>query len=278
MQNMPLRPLNLDAVEDKDPTQSKQRDLDRPTANEIYEQVSRNGRRELKRPAVALAISGLVGGLTMGLTGLSVSVVAAMLGMDVPGYRFVAMLFYPMGFMAVILGRGQLFTENTLYPVALILAERRHIWATLRLWAIVFPCNVAGALLFAILAARTKALHPDALHMLTQLGSQAAAPGMRMIFWSGVVGGWLIAMVAWMVSGSHSITGSMAVIWALTFVVGMGHFAHCIATSGEILVAVLAHAVTPLGYFRWLLPATLGNISGGVILVTLLEYGQVKLE
>jgi formate/nitrite transporter FocA (FNT family) len=100
----------------------------------------------------------------------------------------------------------------------------------------------------------------------------------RHIFWSGVVGGWIIAMVAWLVSGSHSITGSVAVIWVLTFIVGLGHFAHCVATSGEIMAAVLSHGMTWSGYFRWLLPATAGNIAGGVILVTLLEYGQVKAE
>jgi formate/nitrite transporter FocA (FNT family) len=88
----------------------------------------------------------------------------------------------------------------------------------------------------------------------------------------------MIAMVAWLVSGSHSITGSVAVIWALTFIVGAGHFAHCIATSGEILAAVLSHGVSVAGYGRWLLAATSGNILGGVVLVTLLEYGQVKLD
>ncbi len=171
-----------------------------------------------------------------------------------------------------------MFTENTLYPVALILAERRYWGRTARLWAIVLPSNVAGAFLFAVLAARTKALQPPILHALVVMGTQAASPGMRHVFWSGVVGGWMIAMVAWLVSGSHSITGSVAVIWALTFIVGMGHFAHCIATSGEILAAVLAHGVTVGHYFRWLLAATLGNICGGVVLVTLLEYGQVKLD
>jgi formate-nitrite transporter family protein len=274
---MSLRNVKIEPNPQKDPLQSKQRDLDRPTANEIYEQVSKNARRELQRPAKALAISGIVGGLTMGLTGLSVSVVGALLG-PAPWSQFVAQLFYPMGFMAVILGRGQLFTENTLYPVALILAERRYWGSTARLWSIVFPCNVAGAFLFALLAARTKALQPPMLHALAAMGTQAAMPGLRHVFWSGVVGGWMIAMVAWLVSGSHSITGSVAVIWALTFIVGMGHFAHCIATSGEILVAVLGHGVTVGNYFRWLLAATLGNISGGVVLVTLLEYGQVKLD
>ena len=79
-------------------------------------------------------------------------------------------------------------------------------------------------------------------------------------------------------SGSHSITGSVALIWSLTFIVGLGHFAHCIATSGEILAAVLSHKLAAGDYFRWLLPATLGNIVGGVTLVTLLEYGQSKLR
>jgi formate/nitrite transporter FocA (FNT family) len=111
-----------------------------------------------------------------------------------------------------------------------------------------------------------------------QLGTQAANPAMRHIFWSGVVGGWIIAMVAWLVSGSHSITGSVAVIWALAFIVGAGHFAHCIATSGEVLAAVLSHGVSVSGYFRWLAAAAAGNIVGGVMLVTLLEYGQVKLD
>jgi formate/nitrite transporter FocA (FNT family) len=274
---MPLRNVKVELDPDKDASQSNQRDLDRPTAVEIYEQVSRNARRELLRPARALAISGIVGGLTMGLTGLSVSVVSSLLGGSAMA-QFVALLFYPMGFMAVILGRGQLFTENTLYPVALILAERRHFLATARLWAIVFPSNVAGAFLFALLAARTQALRPEQLHALVQLGSEAASPSLQHIFWSGVVGGWMIAMVAWLVSGSHSITGSVAVIWALAFIVGAGHFAHCIATSGEILAAVLRHAVSTGGYGRWLLAATSGNIVGGVMLVTLLEYGQVKLD
>ena len=256
---------------------STQHDLDRPTAIQIYEQVSRNARHELSRSNSALAISGVVGGLTMGLTGLSVSAVAAQLGSS-PAAQFLAFLLYPMGFMAVILGRGQLFTENTLYPVALILAERRHVLATARLWAIVFSTNIAGAMLFALLCARTKALQPNILAAMTQLGAAAAAPSARHIFWSAVVGGWIIALVAWLVSGSHSITGSVALIWSLTFIVGLGRFAHCIAASGEILAAVLCHQVAVLAYLKWIALAAAGNITGGVLLVTLLEYGQAKLD
>ena len=65
------------------------------------------------------------------------------------------------------------------------------------------------------------------------------------------------------------------VIWSLTFVVGLGGFAHCIAGSGEVLAAVLTHHAGWLAYPRWFLPAVGGNICGGVLMVTVLEYGQV---
>src|SRR3984885_566504 len=250
-----------------------QTDLDRPTADEVYEQVSRNARHELNRSVVGLFISGLAGGITMGLTALSTSIVIAQLGHS-PTAKFVADLLYPIGFIAVILGRAQLFTENTLYPVALMLAERRHGWRTLRLWAIVFPSNVLGAFLFALLAVRTGALRPEFVTAMTHMGVEAAAVTTSHVFWSGVIGGWIIALVAWLVSGSHSITGSVMLIWLLTFVVGLGGFAHCVAASGEIFAAVLRHQLTFLQYWRWLLFAVLGNITGGVLLVTLLEYGQ----
>ena len=273
---MPLRPLR----KTPEPPQSTaaaqtQTDLDRPTADEIYEQVSRNARHELDRSALGLLISGLAGGITMGLTALSTSIVIAILG-PAPWAKVVADLLYPIGFIAVILGRAQLFTENTLYPVALMLAERRHGWKTLRLWAIVFPSNVLGALCFALLAVKTGALRPEFVAAMAHQGLEAANVTATHIFWSGVIGGWIIALVAWLVSGSHSITGSVMLIGLLTFVVGLGGFAHCIATSGEILAAILNHQLVVSRYLAWLAPATFGNICGGVLLVTLLEYGQVK--
>ncbi len=89
------------------------------------------------------------------------------------------------------------------------------------------------------------------------------------------MGGWIIATVAWLVSGSHSITGSVMLIWMLTLVVGLGNFAHCIASSGEVFSAILTGATPWIVFPTWFLPAVAGNICGGVGMVTLLEYGQV---
>jgi formate/nitrite transporter FocA (FNT family) len=251
----------------------QQKNLARPSAEEIYQQVASNARQELKRSSVALAISGFAGGTFMGLSALGTAIALAMLGTS-PGDQMISRAFYPLGFIVVIVGRAQLFTENTLYPVALVLAERRELWNTLRLWAIVLPSNVLGALAFASLVSLTPALNPHFVGALTQLGLEAIANPWPTVFWSGVMGGWIIALAAWLVSGSHSITGSVMIIWMLTFIVGLGNFAHCIATSGEILTAILTHHAAWASYPRWFLPAVMGNICGGVGMVTVLEYGQ----
>jgi formate-nitrite transporter family protein len=246
----------------------------RRSASEILETVARNGREELERSTHALAFSGFAGGFAMGLTGLSVAVVRAALGHD-PASEFIAQLFYPMGFIAVVIGRAQLFTENTLYPVVLVFDNPRWVRDTLRLWSVVFVCNVLGALAFALVAERTAAMNPKAAQELVALGTSAISGNASFFFWSGIIGGWLIALVAWMVSASHFTIGQIAVVWLLTFIVGVGGFSHCIATSGEILSAVVTGNLTAGMYFHWLLFATLGNIVGGVTIVTLLNYGQV---
>jgi formate/nitrite transporter FocA (FNT family) len=255
------------------PVDHPQKNLARPSAEDIYRQVANNARQELKRSNTSLAISGFGGGAFMGLSALGTAIGVALLGTS-PAAHLLACMLYPVGFIVVIIGRAQLFTENTLYPVALVLAEKRELWNTVRLWSIVLPANVAGALGFSLLAACTPALEPRFVDALTTLGLQGLAHPAATIFWSGVIGGWIIALAAWLVSGSHSITGSVMVIWMLTYIVGLGNFAHCIASSCEILVAVLTHHASWAAYGEWLAPAVAGNICGGVGLVTILEYGQ----
>lgn len=256
------------------PVPVAQKNLERPSAQDIYEQVANNARQELGRSTVSLVISGLAGGIFMGLSALGTAIALSLLGTS-NSAQFVAKMFYPLGFIVVILGRSQLFTENTLYPVALVLAEKKHFWQTMRLWAAVLPSNAVGALAFAALACLTNAARPEVVQSLAQLGFDAIHHPPSTIFWSGVMGGWIIATVAWLVSGSHSITGSVMIIWLLAFVVGLGNFAHCIAASGEVFAVILTGRAPWMAFPRWFLPAVAGNICGGVGMVTLLEYGQV---
>jgi formate-nitrite transporter family protein len=250
-----------------------QKNLQRPSAEEIYQQVARNARDELKRRSVSLAVSGFTGGTFMGFSALGVGIVLAMLGSG-SGAFLLSRMLYPLGFIVVMIGRSQLFTENTLYPVALIMAEKKEVWNTARLWAIVLPTNLLGALAFAGLVSLTHAAPDNVVAAIAKLGVEGVQHPLGTVFWSAVVGGWMIATAAWMISGSHSITGSVALIWALTYVVGAGNFAHCIASSCEILTAVLTRQLPWSAYGKWLGPAVGGNVCGGVLMVTLLEYGQ----
>src|SRR5262249_48613870 len=132
-------------------------DAERLTAREIFESAAQHAREELKRPWKALAFSGIAGGLTMGLTGLSTGLVIGLLGHATVS-QLIAATVYPIGFLAVVIGRAQLFTENTLYPVVLVLTARKYLVNTLKLWAVVYAGNWVGSVLFAALAVKTSAL------------------------------------------------------------------------------------------------------------------------
>jgi formate-nitrite transporter family protein len=183
---------------------------------------------------------------------------------------------FPVGFIPVMVGRAQLFTENTLYPVILVLDERRHFTQIFRLWGIVLTSNVVGAFLFALLAIKSAALRPEIAAQLVKLGLDSMHGSGAYFFWSGVIGGWLIAWVAWVVSRSHWTIGQVVMVCLLAFVVGVGRYAHCIATSGEILSAVLAGRLGAGVYLHWLLLATLAISLAAFVMVSLLNYGQVR--
>ncbi len=246
----------------------------RLSAAEIFERVEAGAEEELKRPLHNLAISATSAGLAMGISGLGVALLLHVLGGDRVG-ESLAYLAYPLGFLIVIIGRQQLFTENTLFPVALVLDERRHLGRTGKLWGTVLLGNVLGTLLFALLVTQTSALTPAVAAELAKLGVESGSKGFTTVFWTGVIGGWLIALVGWLVTASTDTIGQVVLIVLVTYVVGVGHFAHSVAGSGEVLTAVLAGDLPVTSYLTWLSGAVLGNTAGGVLIVALFNYGQV---
>jgi len=246
----------------------------RLSAAEIFERVEHGAQEELERPLHNLAVSAVSAGLAMGISGFGVAVLLHVLGSDRVA-ESVAYLAYPLGFLIVIIGRMQLFTENTLFPVALVLAQRRYLFRTLKLWGVVLAGNILGTLLFALLATQTSALSAPVTAELAALGVEAAGHSFTTVFWTGVIGGWLIALVAWLVTASTDTIGQIVLIIVVTYIVGVGHFAHSIAGGGEVLSAVLVDALPLSSYATWLAGAVLGNTVGGVLIVALFNYGQV---
>ncbi len=253
----------------------RSRSRPRPAAEEIYESVQRDAAQELVRSAPGLAFSGAFAGGTVGFSGLAAASAMSMAG-DAAFAPLLGALFYPIGFVAAIIGRAQLFTENTLYPVTLVLDRPRYLGSMLRLWAIVLGANLLGAFGFALFAAFSGAISPPILDQFRGLGEQLSAGGWMENFWSGVAGGWLLALVAWVSEASDATIARVALIWTLTFVISVAGFDHCISTTVEVLAAVLHGDVSVARLATWFSAVVLGNIAGGVVLVGLINYGQVR--
>lgn len=84
----------------------------------------------------------------------------------------------------------------------------------------------------------------------------------------------MVAFAAWLVSASHWTGGQIAAVWLMTFPIGLLKIPHAIAGSAEILAAVVSGSVSVTQYAHWMAAATLGNITGGVVIVTLLNWAQ----
>jgi formate/nitrite transporter FocA (FNT family) len=246
---------------------------ERLKANEIFDAVRDEAKDELGRSSTSLAFSGLAAGLVLSFSAIGV---AALSATDPNASQAFVALLYPVGFIAVVIGRAQLFTENSLYPVVVVLQDRRQLGSMARLWAIVLAANVVGALLFALLASKTPALEVSIRNELVALGNETMDRSASSLFWGAVIAGWLIAFTAWLVTAADSTIARIAVLFALVYLIGLGSFPHSIAGSSETLSAVVSGASSISDYVRWLAIVATGNVVGGVVIVTLVNYGQVR--
>jgi formate/nitrite transporter FocA (FNT family) len=246
---------------------------ERLKANEIFDAVRDEAQEELGRSTSSLAWSGLAAGLVLSFSAIGTAALAA--AAPNAGQAFVSLL-YPVGFVAVVIGRAQLFTENSLYPVVVVLQDRRQLGAMLRLWAIVLAANVVGAFLFSLLAVKTPALEAHIRQEVVALGTSTIGESASSLFWRAVIAGWLVAFAAWLVTAADSTIARIAVVFSLIYLIGLGSFPHSIAGSSEALSAVLAGQALVSEYVRWLAVVVAGNVVGGVVIVTLVNYGQVR--
>ena len=250
----------------------------RPHALDIYARVIDDTEEELTRPESSLVFSGLFAGFAIGLAPLVVALTTAALGSEVKSTAFIASLLYPIGYVAVIVGRSQFFTENTLYPVMLTLRRREYLSRTLRLWAIVFPTNLIGAFIFACLAVLTGTLSDPVQSELVSNGVKYTGGDATSTFWSAVTAGFLLALVAWLVEAVDTVTARIAVIWSIAFIVSLATLDHCIATTVNAFGAFLDGELGGGELLGWLGITTLGNVLGGVVIVASINYGQVREE
>lgn len=249
-----------------------------PRAVVVFEAIRHEAIEELARHNMSLFWSGLAAGLSIGFSFIAEALLQAAL----PGASWTPLISkfgYSIGFMIVILGRQQLFTENTLTSVIHVLREHRLrvLLNTLRLWCVVLVANLLGTMIFGIGLYYADMFETAQTEAFNTIAAESLADTFMDTFLSALMAGWLIALMVWLLPAAES--SRVFVIIIITYLVGIGGFSHIVAGSTQMFYALAAGGATPgaaMGSF--FMPTLIGNIIGGVAFVAVLNYAQVSRE
>lgn len=252
-------------------------DLKAADAQDLHRAVREEGEEELDRPVSSLFFSALAAGMAIASSLIAEGALHAALP-DTPWRSIIVSLGYPIGFLVVILGRMQLFTESTITAM-LPLVTRPSGWAlrrTMRLWIVVLGANLLGTAI-AGLAIPTGLLGGAELRTamievslaITELSAWAT-------FVNAVPAGFMIAILAWSLPNARE--QAFLVIGAITYVVAIGGFSHSVVGSVEAWLLLFSDRTEIVQTIGLILPAILGNLLGGAGLFALLAHAQVRGE
>ncbi|GAB0115082.1 formate/nitrite transporter family protein [Acidisoma sp. C75] len=246
-----------------------------PGAIVIHEIVREQGIEELARSGPSLAWSGSAAGLSICFSFVAQATLTGLLP-DAPWRPAVASFGYALGFLIVILGRQQLFTETTLTALIPALTQRTPaiFLRTMRVWLIVLTFNIAATWVFAFILSRPGMMPPETEAAMHLLAGHAFAPA----FWHGMVmaaaAGWLIGLMVWLLPAAAA--SQPFIILVVTYTVALCGFPHIIAGSVEAAFAVLTGQQGFGAYLgRFLCPTLIGNTLGGTLLAALLNHAPI---
>lgn len=244
----------------------------------VYEIVRRDGLDELDRPKLSLVWSGVAAGIMISFSILAEALLRVRLP-DTPWRPLVENLGYTTGFLLTIVGRLQLFTENTITTV--IPFCHRPSWrifnAIVRLWSIVFAANLVGTAIAAGFIALSPGFGEDVRLAMSEISLHMMDDTAMGMFMRGIPAGILIAAIVWMLPSAGA--SAIWIIVIFTYLIALGDFTHVVAGSTEAHYLLLTGQISFVdGLYRFLVPVLAGNVVGGTAVFSLLAYGQVHQE
>jgi formate/nitrite transporter FocA (FNT family) len=250
-------------------------------ASEIIDDASQIGAKRLHRSLLGSAINGFIGGMSVSFGAVAMVWMAASVGGDVavPSAAHIAgALAFPIGFVILLIGKSELFTENFFLPVTAVLERRGSVGQLGALWGVSLAANLIGALLFALLISRPGVLDPGPARQMISLAEHNVGYPFGTAFVKAIFAGWLMTMLTWLLIAAEGIGPRLTIIWLMGTLIVLGQFNHVVISAAEVFMAMFLGA--PIGVGDWLdanfLPALAGNVAGGLFFVTLLHYVQAK--
>lgn len=259
----------------------EQHEVDRnqpPRAAVLHEIIRTQGDLELERSIAALWWSALAAGLTMGLSLMAMGLLSSRLP-DHEGFKVIASFGYCAGFLAVILARQQLFTENTLTAVLPIMSKPTlgNFGRLFRLWGVVLVGNLCGTLLVAYVMLHLPIFDPRTDQAFLEIGRKVMENDTGQMFAKGIISGWMIATMVWMIPSMES--AKMWIIILITYLMALGDFTHIVVGSAEVSYLVFAGQLSWEDF--WMVfagPTLAGNIVGGSFIFALISHAQIRSE
>lgn len=249
-----------------------------PRAAVLHEIIRLQGDQELERSIAALFWSALAAGLTMGLSLMAMGLLNSRLP-DAEGFKVIASFGYCAGFLAVILARQQLFTENTLTAVLPIMSKPtlNNFGRLFRLWSVVLIGNLMGTFLVAYVMLHLPIFDTPTDEAFLEIGRKVMENDVSQMFAKGIVSGWMIATMVWMIPSMES--AKMWIIILITYLMALGDFTHIVVGTAEVSYLVFAGEL-PWKDF-WMIfagPTLAGNIIGGSFIFALISHAQIRSD
>lgn len=259
--------------------QSKQPSPLGQEAPEIVDDASKIGAKRLQRPIIGDAITAFTGGMSVAFGAIAMVMAAASVDgdIDTPSTALlVGALVFPVGFLILLVGKTELFTENFLLPVAAVLKGRGNLHQLGMLWLVSLLFNLLGALVFALLISRGNVLSSEPAEQMIALATHSIEYDLWTAFIKALFAGWLMTTLTWLLVAAVGFGPRMAVIWVIGTLIVLGQFNHVIISAVEIFIAMFLGADITIG--DWLTknfaPALVGNVIGGLVFETMLQYTQ----
>ncbi|MUW13414.1 formate/nitrite transporter family protein [Halorubrum sp. CBA1125] len=245
----------------------------------ILESILDSALHEMNRERSGLLLSGLSAGLDIGFGPLMMGVVLTLSPQGFGDLTTELLLasVYSIGFMFVILGRSELFTEHTTLAVIPVLDGQASLGQLGRLWGLVYVGNLVGGLVFTLLTIllmpELGVISPTAFETIAM---KLVSHDLPWLFVGGLFAGWLMGLLAWLITAAQETTSRLILVWVVTGTIGLLHLPHSIAGNVEVLFGLfVSPAISLADYVGFLALATVGNAFGGAIFVALLKYGHV---
>ncbi len=249
-----------------------------PRAAVVHEIIRLQGDQELQRTVAALWWSALAAGLSMGLSMMGMGLLRARLD-GIEGALAISSLGYCAGFLAVILARQQLFTENTLTAVLPIMNTPTlgNFGRLCRLWGVVLTGNLAGTLLVAYVMLKLPIFDAQTDAAFLEIGRKLMENDSSEMFARGVISGWMIATMVWMIPAMES--AKFWIIVLVTGLMGLGDFTHIVVGAVEASYLVFAGELAWREFWQvFAAPTLAGNIVGGSFIFALISHAQIRCD